>query len=185
MKLCKRLAVAVATALCLSSATAGPVLLTIDGAWFDFSVGDVGDVWRSPLDGYPITFTLTSGSAFTLRLVDIGFSGDRVEVLSGGTTLLGTTASVPIDDTVFAFTPDEAFAAPGTWSQGSWSLGAGSYSFTGTATASPFGGGAWAISAVAGGTHVVPEPGSLALVLGALALAAATTRRRLGQTDQR
>lgn len=152
--------------------------MTTDGAWFDFAVGDVGDVWRSPLDGDPVAFTLTSASAFTLRLVDVGFAGDRVEVLSGG-MVLGTTADVPIDDTVFAFTPDEAFAAPGTWSQGTWLLGAGAYSFTGSATASPFGGGAWAISAVADITPTIPEPGTWALVLiSGLALAAATARRR-------
>ena len=179
MKFCKRTWVAAAAVLCLSSATAGPVVITTDGTWFDFSVGDVGDVWRSPLDGDPITFTLTSASAFTLRLVDVGFAGDRVEVLSGGATVLGTTDIVPVDDTVFAFTPDEAFAAPGTWSQGTWMLGAGTYSFTGSATASPFGGGSWAISALADVTPTIPEPGTWALVLiSGLALVAATPRRR-------
>lgn len=178
MQLHKRSWVAVTTALHLVTATAGPVALTTDGAWFDFSVGDVGDVWRSPLDGDPITFALASASAFTLRLVDVGFAGDRVEVLSGVTTVLGTTSDVPVNDTVFAFAADEAFAAPGTWSQGTWLLGAGTYSFTGSATASPFGGGAWAISALADITPTIPEPGTWTLVLSGLALAAATARRR-------
>jgi hypothetical protein len=170
--------VAFAVLAYLPAPHAGPVAISTDGTWFDFAVGDVGDVWRSPLDGNPIMFTLTSASAFTLRLVDVGFAGDRVEVLSGGTTALGTTSDVPTDDSVFAFTPDEAFAVPATWSQGTWLLGAGTYSFTGSATASPFGGGAWAISALADTTPTIPEPGSWGLVLSALALAAASTRRR-------
>ena len=179
MRIHKRSWMAMAAALHLSPAAAGPVSLTMDGTWFDFSVGAEGDLWRSPLDGDPITFTLTSASAFALRLVDVGFAGDRVEVLSGGTTVLGTSSDVPIDDTVFAFTPDEAFAAPGTWSQGTWLLGAGTYSFTGSAMASPFGGGTWAISALADATTpAIPEPGTWGMVLGALALAAASTRRR-------
>ena len=170
---------AIAAVLCISNANAGPIALTLDGAWFDFAVGGVGGVWLSPLNGDPITFTLTSAYAFTLRLVDVGFAGDRVEVLSGGATVLGTTDIVPVDDTVFAFTPDEAFAAPGTWSQGTWLLGAGTYSFTGSATASPFGGGSWAISALADVTSTIPEPGTWALVLiSGLALVAATPRRR-------
>lgn len=178
MRIHKQCLMALAAAIHLPAATAGPVGLTLDGAWFDFQVGDVGDVWRSPLDGEPITFTLTSVTAFTLRVVDVGFAGDRVEVLSDGTTVLGTTSEVPIDDNVFAFTPDEAFGAPGTWSQGAWLLGAGTYSFSGSATASPFGGGAWAISAVADATPTIPEPGSWGLVLGALAFGATATRRR-------
>lgn len=175
----KRGLVVLAAALQLSAASAAPVALTSDGAWFDFVVGDVGDVWRSPLDGEPISFTLTSASSFTLRLVDVGFAGDRVEVISGGTSALGTTSDVPVDDTVFAFTPDDAWLAPETWSQGSWSLGAGTYSFTGSATASPFGGGAWAISALADVSQSVPEPGTAALMLlSGLALVSARARRR-------
>jgi len=152
--------------------------MTSDGTWFDFAVGDVGDVWRSALNGDPITFTLTSASAFTLRLVDVGFAGDRVEVVSGGTTLLGATSNVPVDDTVFAFTPDEAFANASIWSRGSWFLTAGTYSFSGSATASPLGGSGWAISALADSTPTIPEPGTWGLVLGSLAMLAATKRRR-------
>lgn len=180
MRLCKRIAVAAAAALCVTAATAAPVALTTNGAWFEFAVGGLGDVWRSPLDGTSVTFTLTSAAAFTLRVVDVGFAGDRTEVLSGGTAVLGTTADVPVDDTVFAFTPDEAFAFPGTWSQGTWQLGAGTYSFSGSASASPFGGGAWAISALASAPPPgLPTPSTWALVLiSGLALAAATPRRR-------
>ena len=174
--------VALIAAAALGSASAAPVALTADGTWFDFVVGDVGDAWRSPLDGDPISFTLTSASTFTLRVVDVGFAGDRVDVLLGGSSVLGTTADVPVDDSVFAFTPDEAFAAPGTWSQGTWALAAGTYSFTGTATASPFGGGAWAISALAA---PIPEPGIWSLMLGGLALVAATARRRSSPAGQR
>lgn len=160
-------------------ATAGVVTLQLDGLWSDFAVGAVGDVWRSPLDGDPINVTLKSTSAFTLRVVDVGFAGDRVDVVLGGTTVLGTTSDVPVDDTVFAFTADEAFTAPGTWSQGTWLLGAGTYSFTGSATASPFGGGSWAISALADATLTIPEPDTWALVLiSGLVLTAATARRR-------
>jgi len=178
MKPRRTLAAIICASACVSPSWSAPVALTLDGTWFDFAVGDVGDVWRSPLDGNAITFTLTSASAFTLRVVDVGFAGDRVEVVSGGTTVLGSTSSVPVDALVFALTPDDAFADPTIWSQGSWLLSAGTYSFTGSATVSPFGGGAWAISALADGTPTIPEPGTWGLVLGSLALLAATARRR-------
>lgn len=152
---------------------AAPVELSLDGNWFDFVVGDVSDVWRSSLDGEPISFSLTSVTPFTLRLVDVGFAGDRVDVVSGGVTLLGTTSLVPTDDTAFAFSADEAFAAPSVWSQGQWLLGAGTYSFTGTAVESPFGGGAWGISALP-----IPEPETWAMMLAGLFSVAAIARRR-------
>lgn len=185
MHILHRTLVALVTAGALGTASAAPVALTTDGTWFDFVVGDVGDAWRSPLDGDPISFTLTSSTAFTLRLVDIGFAGDQVEVLANGSTLLGSTSSVAVDDTVFAFTADEATAEPSVWSFGSWLLAAGTYTFTGTATASPFGSASWAISALAvpdtgGGGGDVPEPASWALALGALALASRSVRRRQG-----
>lgn len=152
---------------------AAPVELSLDGIWFDFVVGDVADVWRSSLDGEPISFSLTSATPFTLRLVDVGFAGDRADVVSGGFTLLGTTSLVPTDDTVFAFSADQAIEAPSVWSQGQWLLDAGTYSFTGTAVASPFGGGAWGISALP-----IPEPGTWAMMLAGLFSVAAIARRR-------
>lgn len=157
--------------LCLSANAQWSELPT-DGTWSQFVVGEVDDVWRSPLDLEPLTFTLTSSSSFTLRVVDLGFAGDAVQVLSGATSL-GTTASVPVDDTVFAFTADEALASPSVWSQGQWVLGPGSYTFSGFATASPFGGANWAISALA-----VPEAASWAMLLAGLGLVGALGRRR-------
>jgi hypothetical protein len=184
MRLGASLLIACAAAGSLSTARAAPVNLTLDGAWFEFAVGGVGDVWRSPLDGLPLTFSVSSATAFTLRVVDVGFAGDQLEVVSDGTSVLGSTSTVLADDSVFAFAPDDAFAAPGTWSQGVWLLGPGTYTFNGAATASPFGGGAWAISALAGGpSAAIPEPRTWGLVLGALAIAGATARRR--RTDQR
>lgn len=179
MSALKHCLIAAASAVTLGTASAATSALTTDGTWFEFLVGETGDVWRSTLDGDPITFTLTSASPFTLRLVDVGFAGDRVEVVAGGSTVLGTTGAVAADDTLFAFTPDEAFAAPGTWSQGTWLLAAGSYSFSGTATASPFGSAAWAISAVA-----VPEPATWAMALGGLAWTAAVAARRRERAGQ-
>lgn len=182
---CKqRFLAALVSASALGSAGAAPVALTADGTWFEFVVGDVGDTWRSPLDGDPITFTLTSAAAFTLRLVDVGFAGDRVEVVSGGSSVLGTTSDVAVDDFVYAITADEAFAAPGTWSQGSWLLSAGTYEFSGSAFASPFGGASWWISALAEPVTGVPEPSSVALVLGSLGLLAATRKRRMGRSPR-
>lgn len=178
MQIGKRAMFAMASALHLSMATAGVVTLQLDGLWSDFAVGAVGDVWRSPLGGEAITFSVTSASAFTLRVVDVGFAGDQVQVVSGGNQVLGMTSSVPVDDTVFAFTPDEAFLSPGTWGQGRWSLAAGNYTFGGTATESPFGGAAWAISALADTSNNVPEPGGMVLALTSLALLAATARKR-------
>jgi PEP-CTERM motif len=180
MSCLQRSMLAVVAAGALGTASAAPVALTTDGTWFDFLVGDVGDAWRSPLDGDAISFTLTSASAFTLRLIDIGFAGDRVDVTVNGSTLLGGTTEVALDDTVFAFTADDALAAPAVWSTGSWLLAAGSYTFTGTSIASPFGAAAWAISATAvpdgGGGGDVPEPGTWPLALGALGALALASR---------
>jgi hypothetical protein len=161
------------------AALADPVSLTLDGTWFDFIVGDVGDTWRSALDGEAIVFSVSSSTSFTLRLTDFGFAGDQLEVVADGTALLGSTSLVATDDTVYAFSPDEAFGTPGTWSQGVWSLGPGSYTFSGTAIGSPFGGAAWGISAVADAGTNVPEPGSMAVVLLGLTMLATTRARRL------
>lgn len=146
--------------------------LAADGDWSEFLVGGSGDVWRSPLDLEPISFALEASSPFVLRVVDLGFAGDTVQVFSGA-TLLGTTAPVAVDDTVFAFTADEALASPSVWSQGQWLLDPGSYTFSGFATASPFGGANWAISALA-----VPEVASWAMLLAGLGVVGALARGR-------
>ena len=59
------------------------------------------------------------------------------------------------------------------FSQGAWTLAAGSYTVTGLATASPFDGGIGYLSVAA-----VPEPETYALFLAGLALVGAVARRR-------
>jgi PEP-CTERM motif len=155
-----------------SASALSTIDLTADGTWFEFGVGDVGDTWRSVLDGDPLTFAFTSTQDFELRVVDVGFAGDRVEVFSNATSF-GLTSSVPIDDTVFAFSAPEGFASPAVWSQRVLQFGPGSYVFSGTAANSPYGGATFGISAFA-----VPEPSQTLLMLSGLGLLGAMMHRR-------
>ena len=164
-------------ALASTAGSAALVDLPTDGTWLDFIVERPGDPWTSALDGQPVSFEVNSTRPFTLRVVDTGFAGDQADVLVDGVPL-GATAAVPANDLVFAFSPDDAFSDPVTWSQGMWAFAAGRHVFSGTGLATPFGGALFSISAVVD-DQSVPAPATLTLaLLPGLAVLAARRRRR-------
>lgn len=153
-----------------STAQAASLALSGDGTWSDFFVIDGATSWLDD-SSEALEFTYSSSTAFQLRVVDYFFPGDAVQVYANG-SLLGDTPTVSFDDTLFAASPDSAFANA-AWGKRVWTLGAGSYTFTGTPLAVPTGAAVMAISVAA-----VPEPAFAWLVFaGGVGLFA--VRRRL------
>lgn len=151
------------------TASHADVAITVDGGWYEFYFNDVG----SSFEEGAFTFTLTDSAL--LRVTDAWLAGDQFEVFNfgqslGATPLVAANINLNVNDDY-----DAAFASPG-FSHGSWLLGPGTYSITGTTLVSPFGGGGGAISLVS----AVPEPSTLMLALTGLALAGVASRRRAG-----
>lgn len=162
----------VAAALAIGSPTAHAATfsLTPDGAWFDFLLIDGEPSWLD-IEGAPASFTFTSSTSFSLRVVDYFMPGDSAAVYANG-VLLGATPSVIPDDASFADTPDAALGNA-AWSQGTWALGPGSYTFTGLPGDLPTGSAWMALSVTA-----VPEASSLAMLLAGLTSLPAIAHRR-------
>lgn len=163
-----------ATAITALSLNAHAVTAPTDGSWFDFDFDATGSALYD-LSTLDTNFTFTIAQASVLRAVDLGFSGDRFEIFANGTSL-GLTSFAPIaagDEQQF----DAATAlSDGRWSNGSWNLAAGSYTITGVAHLSPFGGGYGQMSVTA-----VPEPESWAMLLAGLGMLGAIARRRMSR----
>ncbi len=153
-----------------TTAQAATLALPDDGTWFDFFVIDGASSWLDA-SSEALEFTYTSSTAFQLRLVDYFFPGDAVQVYANG-SLLGSTPVVPFDDTLFAATPDSAFANA-AWGKRVWTLDAGAYTFSGSPSVVPTGAAVMAISVTA-----VPEP-SMAWLAGVGVFGVLAMRRRL------
>jgi len=149
---------------------AASVALSGNGAWFDFYAVDGATSWLDA-SSEAVEFTYTSSTAFQLRLVDYFFPGDAVQVYANG-ALLGSTPTVAFDDTLFASTPDSAFANA-AWGKRVWTLDAGAYTFSGLPSVLPTGSAVLAISISA-----VPEASMLWLA-GCGVLSVMGLRRRL------
>lgn len=155
------------------AAQAGPVV--IDGGWYGFCFG--GTSGDPATVGCQNDATGTTGNDFTftatdnvyLKVTDAFDHGDTFRVFNlvsflFATPVVGTSPGSVTD-------PDLAFADP-LYSSGSIVLGPGSYDIRIFVDASPWGGGGAYME-----VETVPEPTSLALLGGALALGA--IRRRL------
>jgi hypothetical protein len=176
------------------------VSLTTDAQWQTFSVDATsaanGGVNWIDLDYTPsgiagnandLSFSFTVADHAIFRVVDLFAAGDTYSVnISGsnGTSLSLNTSVVgthDLSDAVlpFANTADEAWANALDFSQLQVTLGAGSYTVTGsllqsvTDGASPLNMTSGAVSITA-----VPEPSGLSLVVAALALVVFMFRRR-------
>ena len=162
----------IAASLAALALNAHAVDVPTDGSWIEFDFDAQGSSLYDLISN-DTAFTFTVSQNSVLRIVDAGFSGDRfsITVSSLGTTL----TSAPVAQDV---SEDPVFDAAAVWadsrfSKGSWALGAGTYTVTGVATASPFEGGFGYLSVTA-----VPEPESFAMLLAGLGLVGAIARRR-------
>ncbi len=135
-----------------------------------FCIGSSGTA-TDFLDPPPWTFLAPSAGA-TLTVIDAFLSGDVFEIFDNGGSL-GLT-SVPgsgdcgDDPVVCLGTPGMSF--------GVFALGAGAHSLTMQVAQAPNGAGSGYLQVAA--TQAVPEPASLALVLGALAVLWGSRRRQ-------
>jgi hypothetical protein len=132
---------------------------------------DLGN--NSVAAGDPSTWTFSSLGSFRFLLTDGFLSGDRFELFDGASSL-GLT-SVPAGQGSCGTNEAACFSAP-AMSNRDYLLGAGNYAFGIKITDSPFGGGAGFFRIE--DARAVPEPTSLALVLGGLLGLTAVARRR-------
>ncbi len=180
-----------AAAVIAAPAHATTVALAADGSWSEFDVDagfgpTFGNAWIDNQVGGSLvgdgsrldfTFTIAAGSVGTLTVVDGALAGDTFTITNFGNAI-GTTSSVAVDsgDVVGSF--DEALA-DAAFSRGAFTLGAGSYSISGTLLQSVF---APDPGVTSGGLRLsvsaVPEPANAALLLGGLAAVALLARRR-------
>lgn len=162
----KSLLLAATCALGLGSA-AQAATLTVDGGWSTFTFGGAGSAWSETYD-----FSLT-GPAWLL-VTDAYLPGDMFKLSVAG--LQFVTSSV--DSLGLSIGGDYTAA----WISEDFSsfavlLGAGSYTVTGSTTASPWGAGAGGIS-LSSTLPAVPLPASGLLLLAGLGGAGAMLRRK-------
>lgn len=164
-----KLSTALAVGLASLSINAFAVDVPTDGTWTEFDFGATGTSWFD-INTLSSDFSFNISQNAVLQVVDLGLAGDRFEVFANGASL-GQTSAVPVSSAE-TFDPASALADP-SFSRGSWTLSAGNYTITGTATASPYDGGYAALSVTP-----VPEPESYALILAGLGLVGFAARRR-------
>lgn len=153
--------------------------LAID-AWNTAYFGDVGSTW---LDDYafndpkPLDFTLTLTQAGYLNVTDAGLAGDTFQVVvrdALNNIVVNAATSAPGSDTTTDVGVDfDQALASSNWSHGSWLLGPGSYTISGTVLTSAFGAGVAGLSVTA-----VPEPASWSAILAGLIALGYVARRR-------
>lgn len=153
----KAAALAALTACTVQTANAGVFTLTDDGEWFEFLVWDGASSWQD-LSGEEAQFVFNSSVPFVLQVTDLNFPGDSVQVFANG-SLLGDTPDAGFSFDAYAVSADAAWGDT-TWSQRSWELPMGQYTFTGSPLNVPAGVTSFAISVTA-----VPEPEAWAMLL--------------------
>lgn len=186
------------SAIAAQAATVIPV--TQDGSWYAFTVDALSaqsgglewidsdyDLSGGAGDFKALSFTFTVADKAILKLVDIYGAGDtyNLAITSASGTSAYTSSSVTARDLNDAVLPsfndsfDGAFADSANFSQLTLTLGAGTYTVTGSLLQSVTADGV-ALNSTAGGLSVtaVPEPSSLALVLAAAGVVGVVSRRR-------
>ena len=185
------------SAIAAQAATVIPV--TQDGSWYAFTVDALSaqsggvewidsdyDLSGGAGDFKALSFTFTVADKAILKLVDIYGAGDtyNLAITSASGTSAYTSSSVTardLNDAVLPFNAsfDGAFADSANFSQLTLTLGAGTYTVTGSLLQSVTADGV-ALNSTAGGLSVtaVPEPSSLALVLAAAGVVGVVSRRR-------
>jgi len=185
------------SAIAAQAATVIPV--TQDGSWYAFTVDALSaqsgglewidsdyDLSGGAGDFKALSFTFTVADKAILKLVDIYGAGDtyNLAITSASGTSAYTSSSVTardLNDAVLPFNAsfDGAFADSANFSQLTLTLGAGTYTVTGSLLQSVTADGV-ALNSTAGGLSVtaVPEPTSLALVLAAAGVVGVVSRRR-------
>jgi len=177
-----------AAAVIAAPAHATSVALAADGGWNEFNVdsflaqgggtGWIDEDYAGDNSALSFTFTIAQGMHGTLSVVDAGFAGDTFSVTNFGTTIgatSGVAAGTSSGPTEFDF--DAAFANP-AYSHGVFTLGAGTYSISGSLLQSVDGDLDSTNGAVRLSVSAVPEPSSTALMLGGFAALALLARRR-------
>ncbi|GAA4001585.1 hypothetical protein GCM10022211_10670 [Sphingomonas humi] len=179
----KKFAFAVAAAGALMAATPAVAADITVGQWYTFGFRGTGSAMGNGTgfllgnnpssiaapDG-PWTFTL--GSSGSLTVVDGYDSGDAFTLSDFGSTL-GTTSAPALNSTCGGNIT--ACLANASISKGTFALGSGSHSITGTVQSSPFGGGAgfFIVQSAA-----VPEPGTWAMMIVGFGAIGFASRRR-------
>ena len=178
-------AVALGAAALLAGHGAAQAAAITVGTWYEFGFGGVGSALVSG-DGFtPLTSPNTTSApdpAWTfsigatggqLFVTDAFQSGDQFEMFNFGASL-GLTSAPTLGSNCGSVL--NCALIDSNFSNRFYQLAAGSYSITGAAVLSPFGGGAGAFRVVNNPVKV-PEPASLAL-LGIGLLAAVGLKRR-------
>lgn len=143
--------------LAVLGGTAHAAPVTIGGGWQEFIWGEDEDAWND--EG---AFTFISESPTSLKVTDLGRTGDRFDVYDND-VLLGTTSpSTPNEDIDPVFDYEAAYASP-LWSSGEFFLEPGSHSITILTVVDPVGMGAGALRV---DLAAIPAPG--AILLGTL-----------------
>lgn len=187
MKLNKNFALAFTLGVGLiANANATTQTLAADGQWQEFNVDDLSSVstgteWidlldsNSPSFGSPLSFTFTIDSDHQgkLTVVDAGFAGDRFQIFNNGQSIGFTSATSNSTDYSLDFS---ANLTNSSFSSGTFTLAAGSYTITGmlSETLQPFNATNGAVKLE---TSAVPVPGAFGFFATAAGLLAATRRR--------
>ena len=187
------MAAALAAAVIAIPAHATSVALAADGSWNEFDIdamlsSDGGNGWIDEAyagddSALTFTFTIAAGSHGTLTVVDTGFAGDTFTITNGG-AVLGTTSSVAAGTSAGAlvFDANDALANP-AYSNGVFTLGAGTYSIGGVLLQSVDGDLDATSGAVRLSVSAIPEPANATLMIAGLAAVAALARRRKSATQ--
>ena len=152
----KKWSIALFASLAMTNVNAANIPLTVDGGWEYFSFDSVGSSWSDTF-----SFTLTQQAMFSVT--DAYSSGNEFSFTDGVSTWNTSTA---INDGTNINNDFDAAFASSKFSSLSILLNAGSYTISGIATLSPYGGGGAA--AQLSSVSAVPVPAAAVLFAPAL-----------------